>query len=376
MDHALTTSALRINNTKVILQYIYDKKQVTPSMLHQATSLSRPTIAQILKNIQEEHLVFIKGLADSTGGRKANLYAFHSAVKISIGVEILIDHFELAAIDLYGDTLKYEKLDVPFSNTEEYYDLICHHINLFIDTLNYSAEQILGVGIALQALISADGKQIIYGKILNCTNLSIDTFTQRIPFPCSFNHDAESMANVEMWFHPSLQNAIFLNIRSDVSGAIIIHRSFFQDGAYKSGIFEHMTLIPNGAPCYCGKKGCVNAYCSLKALLNGQEDIQFFFSQLRNGKSSYVKRWHKYLDFLATAIDNLHMTINSNVILGGTLSRYLIKEDIDYLHEAILNKTAFPTPEKYIFISSCANLPACIGAALPFARVYLNSIFK
>lgn len=376
MDNALTTSALRINNTKVILQYIYDNKYATPLMLHQATSLSRPTIAQILKNIQEENLIFIKGLADSTGGRKANLYTFNSTVKISIGVEILIDHFELVAIDLYGDTIKYEKHTVSFSNTAEYYDLICHYINLFIDTLNYSVEQILGVGIALQALISSDGKQIIYGKILNCTNLSIDTFTQRIPFPCSFNHDAESMANVELWFNPLLQNAIFLNIRSDVSGSIIINRSFFQDGAYKSGIFEHMTLIPNGTPCYCGKKGCVNAYCSLKALLNGQEDIQYFFTQLRKGRLSYIKRWHKYLDLLATAIDNLHMTINSNVILGGTLSHYLIKEDIDFLHETILNKTAFPTPEKYIFISTCANLPACIGAALPFVQTYLNSILK
>lgn len=376
MNNALTIAALRVSNTKMILNYIYHNKNATPLTLHQKTELSRPTIAQILKNIQQENLIYIKGLAESTGGRRANLYSFNATAKISIGVEILIDHFELSAIDLYGDMLKYEKHSLPFANSSEYFDQICHFINLFIESLDHQAGQILGVGIALQALISADGKHIIYGKILNCTGLTIEEFSSRISYPCSFNHDAESMANVELWFNPMLQNAIFLNIRSDVSGAIIINRQFFQDGAYKSGIFEHMTLVPNGLPCYCGKKGCVNAYCSLNSLLKPQEDIQYFFTQLRKGNASHIKRWHKYLDYLATAIDNLHMTINSNVILGGTLSHYLMEEDIEYIHQVILKKTAFPTAEKYISISTCTNLSACIGAAIPFVKNYLDSILK
>lgn len=375
MDHTFTTTtALRINNIKSVLKYIYHHKHATPLILQKETSLSRPTIAQILKELLLENFIYTKGLADSTGGRKANLYEFNSTIRISVGVEILIDRFELTAVDLYGEMLKYEKHPMPFSDTAEYYDEICRIINRFIDSLEYPSDQILGVGIALQGLISADGGEIIYGKILDCTGLKIEEFSSRIPYCCSFNHDAEAMANVELWFDPFLQNAIYLNIRSDVSGAIIINRGFFQDGAYKSGIFEHMIMVPNGHPCYCGKKGCVNAYCSITALLNSQEDIQNFFLKLRKGTSSYEKRWDRYLDYLATAIDNFHMVVNSNVILGGTLSRYLVDDDIERLHQIIMKKSAFPTKIKYISISNYSNLPACIGAALPFARNYLDSV--
>lgn len=375
MDHTFTTTtALRINNIKSVLKYIYHHKHATPLILQKETSLSRPTIAQILKELLQENFIYTKGLADSTGGRKANLYEFNSTIRISVGVEILIDRFELTAVDLYGEMLKYEKHPMPFSDTAEYYDEICRIINRFIDSLEYPSDQILGVGIALQGLISADGGEIIYGKILDCTGLKIEEFSSRIPYCCSFNHDAEAMANVELWFDPFLQNAIYLNIRSDVSGAIIINRGFFQDGAYKSGIFEHMIMVPNGHPCYCGKKGCVNAYCSITALLNSQEDIQNFFLKLRKGTSSYEKRWDRYLDYLATAIDNFHMVVNSNVILGGTLARYLVDDDIERLHQIIMKKSAFPTKVKYISISNCSNLPACIGAALPFARNYLDSV--
>lgn len=68
------------------------------------------------------------------------------------------------------------------------------------------------------------------------------------------------------------------------------------------------------------------------------------------------------------------MIINSNVILAGTLAKYLADDDIELLHLLIQNKSAFPTAEKYISISNYSNLPACMGAALPLVQDYLDSI--
>lgn len=374
MKKNFTVATLKINNIKNVLNYIYTQKRATPQMLQEATLLSRPTIAQILRELQEEQLIFQGGLADSTGGRKANLYEFNPDIKVTVGVELLIDHYEIVAIDLYAEILKFEKFNLTFSDNDAYFDEVCNSVNHFINDLDVRPDQILGVGIALQALISADGKHIIYGKVLNCTGMDIKEFNSRIPYPCTFNHDAESNANVELWMNPLLKNAIYFNIRSDVSGAIIIERKFFKGGEYKSGVFEHMTIVPGGEPCYCGKRGCVNSYCSISALLGPQEDIQQFFFRLRKGTASYQKRWDKYLEYLAIAVDNLHMAINCNVILGGNLSRYLINDDILKLHELVNKRTAFPAAEPYISISSCSNIPLCIGAALPLIEKYKNKI--
>lgn len=374
MDSNFTVAALKINNRKSVLKYIYDRKRATPRTLQDETALSRPTIAQILKELQEENLIFQNGLASSTGGRKAFLYEFNPSLRITIGVELLIDHYEITAVDLYADTLKYEKNTLTFSDTPEYYEQVCSSIRRFIDSLQADPDCILGIGIALQALISADGTKVIYGKVLNCDGLDIKEFSDRLPFPCAFSHDAESNANVELWMNPMLENAVYFNIRSDLSGAIIIGRKFFQSGEYKSGVFEHMTIVPNGKPCYCGKRGCVNSYCSLSALLHDGEDIQNFFLMLRNGSATHRKRWDKYLEYLAVAIDNLHMAINCDIILGGTLSRFLIGEDVQKLQELINQRTAFPTQRQYISISRCSNLPLCIGAALPIIQEYLQTI--
>ena len=112
----------------MILRYLYKQKKATPLMIQKETGLSRPTTAQILKELMQEEILRINGLADSTGGRKANLYEYEALKKVAIGVEIVADHFELAAVDLYGELLKYEKRWQIFSMEETYLEQVCADI--------------------------------------------------------------------------------------------------------------------------------------------------------------------------------------------------------------------------------------------------------
>jgi len=371
-----TAAMLKDSNKRNILNCIYSLKRTTQPIVAQNLNLSRPTVTQILKELTEEGHITKEGYAESTGGRKANIYTFNSARKIAIGLELLIDRYEIIAIDLYADMLKYEKKTCLFSNTDAYFETVSESVNQFIQSLNVPNDSVLGVGIALQALISSDGKSIIYGKILNCTGLNITQFTKRIPYRCIFNHDAESLANTELWVDTTIKNAIFFNIRDNLSGAVIIDGDFFRGGELKSGVFEHMTIVPNGRPCYCGKKGCANSYCSISAFLKPEEDIKSFFQMLRSGDKTYKKNWESYLEHLAMVIDNLHMFITSDVILGGTLSRYLVAEDIEKLQLMVRKRSAFPSHERYIKMSKCATFPLCHGAALPLIKNFLKKIMK
>lgn len=367
---------LKENNKKNILHQIYSLKRTTQPTVAQNLNLSRPTVAQILKELAEEEHIIKEGHAESTGGRKANIYTYNRSKKIAIGLELLIDRYEMIAIDLYADMLKYEKKPCSFSNTDDYYEAVSQSVNQFIHSLNVPEDSILGVGIALPALISSDGKSIIYGKILNCTGLNITQFTKRIPYKCIFNHDAESLANTELWMDTTIKNAIFFNIRNNLSGAVIIDGDFFRGGELKSGVFEHMTIVPGGRSCYCGKKGCANAYCSISAFLKPEEDINSFFQILRSGNEAYKEKWENYLEHLAMVIDNLHMFITSDVILGGTLSQYLIAKDIEKLQHMVRKRSAFPSHEKYIKKGKSTSFPLCHGAALPLVKDYLKKYMK
>lgn len=371
-----TTAELKVTNQKNVLSYIYKVHKTSKSDLAEKLGFSRPTINQCLKELEELKLIEKNGYFESTGGRKADAITFIASAKIAIGVELLKNSYEITAINLYGDIIRSVRHQCLFVNSSDYYTGVCHSITNFIDSLNIDTDKILGVGIVLQGLISSDGTCVTYGKILDCTGLDIKSFTAHLPYPCQMIHDAEAAANVELWNSDAVQNALFLHIRGNLSGAFIVNHTFLKGNELKSGVIEHMTLVENGNLCYCGKRGCVEAYCSLHALLQNDTDIELFFQNLRSGKRDEVRRWNIYLSHLATAIDNIHMLIDYDIILGGILPKYLEPSDISLLHRLIKERTAFPTNREFIRIGSHLTVPNAKGAALPYVQKYLDSVLK
>lgn len=361
-------------NRKNVLSYIYTRHGTTQKSIKDDLRMSRSTIVQILKEFEDQKLVMRGELLESTGGRPATSLSFNPNYKIAAGVELLADHYEIAVLNLYGETMKYEQFFSPYQNTEAYYGQVCASARKVISSVTDDPVKVLGVGVVLQGLISTDGTQVTYGKILDCTGLKIDAFSSRLPWPCLFFHDAEAATADELWQSPQLGNAIYIHIRSNMSGSIVVNREPLTGTELKSGVFEHMTIVPNGNPCYCGNRGCLDAYCSTKALLKPDETLDSFFQELRTGNANKKKRWNEYLKYLALAINNLHMFMDCPVILGGTIAGYLQGSDIKLLHQFVREHTAFPTEREFIRVTCCPGSPISRGAALHFVKEHLYSL--
>lgn len=361
-------------NRRNVLSYIYTHHDTTQKCIKDELKLSRSTIVMILKELEDQRLIMKGELLESTGGRPATSLAFNPNSKLAAGIELLADHYEISILNLYGETIGYEQFFSPYENTEDYYSQVCSSAQKAIASVTRNSDRLLGVGIVLQGLISGDGTQVTYGKILDCTGLKIDAFSQRLPYPCLFFHDAEAATADELWQSPQLRNAIYIHIRSNMSGSIIVNRESLTGTELKSGVFEHMTIVPNGNPCYCGNRGCLDAYCSVNALLRQAESLDSFFKELRAGKAAVKKRWLEYLHYLAIAINNLHMFTDCPVILGGTVARYLQGSDLKLLHQFVRDNTAFPTEREFIRVTCCPDSPISRGAALHFVKKHLHSL--
>jgi N-acetylglucosamine repressor len=374
MDNSITFKDIKKNNYSLIYHLIYQNEKLSKQEIANGLHLSLPTVTQNLVRLEEEKLIEKSGQFKSSVGRRAAAYTICPQARISIGVEIQKKTVRILAIDLLGIAFQQTELSLHFSNVDSYYKELSHAVQSFITSLNAADEQVLGIGFAVQALTSIDGQKITYGKILNCTGLEIHVFSQYFNYPCMFVHDAKCAATTELWVREDIGDAVYLSIGMHLGGAVIINNQIEMGKEGHSGTIEHMTMDPNGAPCYCGKKGCMETFCSVHALLEEDESLDFFFQQVRFRIPSYEERWDTFLDHLAFSINNIHLVINREFILGGHISPYLIEEDIDILHEKINEKTAFPSNEKFIFISRSPENGVPIGAAIPFIQTFLNAI--
>ena len=374
MKKSITHNQIKENNRNLIYHYIYQNGKVSQQDISYNLRLSRPTITTNLTNLEADGLIQKNGQIDTEYvGRKASAYSIVSDYRVGIGVEILKDEVKMIAVDLYGRKISRLAFAINYENAEMYYQSVCDKIFNFINSMHLSDHQILGVGFAMQALISPDKKTVIYGKILSCTELSINVFTKYLPFPCSFVHDAESAAVSELWISPELEDAFYLSISNHL-GAAIISKGMILAGKHgHSSTIEHINMQSDGALCYCGKHGCMETLCSLNALLNKNETLEDFFKYLRLEDSSYMIRWNHFLTNLAKAINMLHLIFDTDFILGGYLAPYLCESDLAFLHEKIHQMTPFDEPSDFLRISKMPKHNIAIGAALPYIQEFLEN---
>jgi len=374
MDQSITLKDIKKGNYSSIYHLIYQNGKLSKQEIANQLHLSLPTVTQNLVRLEKENLIEKSGQFESSVGRRATAYAICPKARISIGVEIQKKTVRMLAINLLGDPFEQTELSLAFSNEEVYYKELSQAVQTFIHSLDVTKEQVLGIGFAVQALTSIDGHSITYGKILNCTGLDIAVFSQYLDYPCMFVHDAKGAATTELWMRNDIGDAVYLSIGMHLGGAIIINNQIEMGKEGHSGTVEHMTIDPNGPSCYCGKKGCMETYCSVNALIEEGESLDFFFQQLRSEELSYVERWEAFLDSLAYSINNIHLVINREFILGGHISPYLQQSDIDRLHKKVNERTAFPSKDPFIHISRSPGNGVPIGAAIPFIQAFLNSI--
>ena len=238
----------------------------------------------------------------------------------------------MIAIDLYGNKILRHVHEISYKNEDTYFQTVCQEIINFKNSISLADEQILGVGFAIQGLISPDYKTVIYGKILDCTDLSITALSKYLPYPCSFIHDADSAAIAELWVSPDLNDAFYLSLSTHLGGSLIISRKLMNGAHGHNSTIEHIQLEPKGKLCYCGKHGCIETLCSIHALLKGTETIDDFFENVRNHNEEAMIRWHTYLSNLARTINLVHLIYDKTFILGGYLAPYLTEADLDFLY--------------------------------------------
>ena len=58
----------------------------------------------------------------------------------------------------------------------------------------------------------------------------------------------------------------YLSLENGVGGAVLVNGDLYAGDNRRSGEFGHMCVEPGGLPCKCGKRGCLEAYCSARRI--------------------------------------------------------------------------------------------------------------
>lgn len=175
-EKGMTTITLKKINRDKVYQYIYNQKETSKLQIVQDLQMGLSTVSQNLNELENDGLISRNGYFESTGGRKAQIIKIVEDFRISIGLGILKDMFHIVAVNLHGDAIATETIDLPYENSNAYYTALSANVELFIQTNHYDPEKIEGISIATQGIISPEGTVVTYGDIMEMQICSFQIF--------------------------------------------------------------------------------------------------------------------------------------------------------------------------------------------------------
>ena len=373
-DKKLSIMELRKINHSKIFQYIYKRKPQSKLEIAYALQMSIPTVAQNIRDLQEQGLIKDAGMFESTGGRKAQAIVFNPKAHFSIGLDVTRHHVGLVMVDLGGEVLKSVRVQCPFRKTKTYFQKLGTLIEGTITELEIDRKKILGVSIAVPAIVSEDQQHMTYSSALGMSKGELRYFSEYIAYPSILCNDANAAGLAETWNKGSMDNMIYLSLNNSVGGCIYLNGRMSYGSNQRGGEFGHMTIVPNGKICYCGQRGCLDAYCNAKILSDSTSgDMDKFFSKIHEGSAEHVIIWNKYLENLTIGLNNLYMAFDYDIVIGGYVGAYMDRY-IDRLREMVAAKNTFQRDGSYLKVCSYKSEATAVGAALHYIDSFIKSV--
>ncbi len=148
----------------------------------------------------------------------------------------------------------------------------------FLEDLHGEAEKLLSQAGSPKLLgigIGAPNGNYYRGSIEYAPNLPwhgrhplVEMFGQHFQVPICLTNDAKAAALGEMVYGAAkgMKNFIVITLGTGVGSGIVINGQLVYGHGGFAGELGHNTIVPDGRPCTCGRKGCLESYCSARGI--------------------------------------------------------------------------------------------------------------
>lgn len=135
---------------------------------------------------------------------------------------------------------------------------------------------VIATGVAAAGFIDAAQSTVYYAPNISWRNEPFrDRLRARLGMDVTIDNDANAAGWGEFRYGVArdAHHMTMLTIGTGVGGAIVIGDELVRGGFGAAGELGHLRVVPDGLPCGCGARGCIEQYGSGRALLRMANEI-------------------------------------------------------------------------------------------------------
>jgi glucokinase len=168
-------------------------------------------------------------------------------------------------------------------------------------------------------------------------------FEEQLKVPAVLTNDANAAAIGEYYFGGAkgMKDYIFITLGTGLGSGIVANGELIYGHDGLAGELGHVIVIQHGRQCGCGRKGCLEQYCSATGI------VKTYFEILRSGSPEVLKALDQ------SKVDAKY--IYERTLAGDEAAFYAFNYTGEILGFALANAVAFTSPEAIFLFGGLAQ---------------------
>lgn len=310
------------------------------------TGLSKATLTALTRELVDQGMLCVAETVRGPGRPSIRLGIAADAAYF-VGVSLVESPAVMVLTNMHGRVLAEHRIgwsdDAGAVGT-----LIAAGLPALTANLPEVAQRLAGLGVALSGLIDPTQRICRKSTLLGWQDVPVaDLLEAAIGLPVAVENDAKAVALGEKLFGPARYARSFslVSVDEGIGCAHVLDGRLYRGARGGAGEIAHATVEPDGLPCRCGKRGCLDTVSSLAAIRSSAraqdlpEDVRELERLAGHGNATATAILHRAGAALGLAISQIVQIIDPERIilthrhgaldgLYGTVARAAIKANV------------------------------------------------
>lgn len=374
---------LREINRKNIIEALRKSAPLSRTELARKVDLSLPSVSRIIDVLLKEGVLLEVGKGDSRGGRKPTLLEFNPHHRFVFGADVS-RQTTVVLCDLQGTILERREIPVrPSFGPQKVVTTVLEAVESMRQHAGVPDHRVVGLGVSVPGFLFKNAQMVDGSPFAGWESTDVEAvFASLSPYPVTIDNVARASAMAEILYGwgRSFHSFFYFYLDWGTGGGVVYRGKVVRGLNGSCGEVGHTTIHPEGIPCYCGNRGCLEQYTSTAAILRTIKEtmgVELSFAEVitryleEDPLVIAVLRQAGY--FLGKGIANVINLLNPQaVVLGGELSQRFpvyVEESIVSARENIFALAAQETP---IVISQVGKEEVVLAVAQMVLSRYLE----
>jgi predicted NBD/HSP70 family sugar kinase len=389
---------VRQHNLALVLRTLQQEGARSRATLASMTGIAKATMTSLVVELEQRGLVHEVGRSPAIGvGRPATLLSVDGSGVAVMGAVCHVGEVAVIVTDLAGNTM-YEHHEPLAMKAIPPPEAIARLVALISDALVATAPQthtVAGLTVAVAGVVDVERGVVRRAPNLGWTDLPLRSELQRAlapSFPVFIDNDASlgTLAEYHTGDYALSHNLVYILGDVGIGGGVVLEGRLMRGAAGFSSEIGHIPVMPQGEPCGCGARGCLETVIGLNALLRFtlgpdhhavstdatlslEDKADIVAERARQGDARALAGLSDYAEWLAQGLITVVNLFNPDVIVLGGFFHRIAEFILPQAVELMTTHAIAPGARDCKVVASKMGMSAAVrGAALHSADRVMN----